>query len=55
MRMSDEPAQKTPTREHREGKGNKKGGRQTPQRKQQNPPAKTGTLGALFAEALKKS
>ncbi|MDP1519803.1 Tex family protein [Porticoccus litoralis] len=55
MRMSDEPGQKTPTREHREGKGNKKGGRQAPQRKQQNPPAKTGTLGALFAEALKKS
>ncbi|TNE77130.1 MAG: RNA-binding transcriptional accessory protein [Gammaproteobacteria bacterium] len=51
MRMGDEPGQKTTQRENR----GKNGGKKPASRKQQQPAsAKTGTLGALFAEALKK-
>ena len=50
MRLGDEPGRKTSQRENRGKGGNgKAGGRK------QGTPAKTGTLGALFAEALKKN
>ncbi|WP_461521334.1 Tex family protein [Porticoccus sp.] len=51
MRMGDEPGQTAPQRENRDKNRNHK--KTQPQRKQ-DAPAKTGTLGALFAEALKK-
>ncbi len=51
MRMGDEPGQTAPQRENRDKNRNQK--KTQPQRKQ-DAPAKTGTLGALFAEALKK-
>ncbi|WP_461516206.1 Tex family protein [Porticoccus sp.] len=51
MRMADEPGQTAPQRENRDKNRNQK---KAPTQRQQNTPAKTGTLGALFAEVLKK-
>ncbi|MEZ5530011.1 MAG: Tex family protein [Porticoccaceae bacterium] len=51
MRMGDEPGQKVAQRENRGKQGSRGKG---PSSQQQSAPAKTGTLGALFAEALKK-
>jgi len=51
MRMGDEPGQTAPQRENRDKNRNQK---KTQPLRKQDAPAKTGTLGALFAEALKK-
>ncbi|WP_461482575.1 Tex family protein [Porticoccus sp.] len=51
MRMGDEPGQQAPQRDHRDKNRNHK---KAPVQHNQTPAAKTGTLGALFAEVLKK-